>query len=43
MWGMMQNIEENTLDVIDVHQLIKKQNEEIELLRKELEKFKGKK
>ena len=43
MQGMMQNIEENTLDVIDLYKIIQKQNEEIELLKKEIEQMKDKK
>ncbi|MEX2017024.1 MAG: hypothetical protein WD876_00955 [Candidatus Pacearchaeota archaeon] len=43
MQGMMQNIEENTLDVIDLYQIIQKQNQEIELLKKEVAQMKEKK
>ncbi len=43
MKGMMQNIEENTLDIIDLYQLIKKQNEEIIDLKREISELKQKK
>ncbi|MGB4850609.1 MAG: hypothetical protein WBP41_21965 [Saprospiraceae bacterium] len=40
MKGMMQNIEENTLDVIDLFQIIQKQDEQIKRLQKEMELLK---
>lgn len=43
MNGMMQNIEENTLDIIELFQIIEKQDEQIKGLQKEIELLKDKK
>ena len=41
--GMMANIEDNTMDIIELYQVIKKQNEVIDQLKKEVEQLKPKK